>query len=89
MGPGHRPGGFAVRPNPGFKPSFAHKPGGWKGGIRHSGRHHKRHRRYPYFYPYIYSYGFPAYTYSYSYAGEDDDCYWSRRYRRWVCPDEE
>ncbi len=85
----------AIRPfSGGSKPNFnamrvkpnigAVRPkGGWASGGNWNGiKHHRRHRGG--FYPYFYSY--PFYDYSYNYA-DDDDCYWSRRYRRWVCPE--
>jgi hypothetical protein len=56
---------------------------------RHRGhRHHGHHRRGPRFYgfygaPFIYD----DFYYNNSYYDPDDDCYYSRKYRRWVCPD--
>jgi hypothetical protein len=85
--PGAHPGGMRPFAGGGVKPDFGvmrpkgnwKHAGNWNGVERHRG-HHRRGHFYPYFYPY------PIYDYSYSYA-DDDDCYWSRRYRRWVCPE--
>lgn len=55
----------------------------------HGGRHHHRHHGYPFityygggYYPYYDDY------YEDDYSNDDDACYYSRRYRTWVCPDE-
>ncbi|MFA5958805.1 hypothetical protein [Hyphomicrobium sp.] len=52
----------------------------FQNGHGHGHGHHHRHRffigGYPYFY---YDDGF--------YDDDDDNCLWSRRYHRWVCPD--
>jgi hypothetical protein len=54
--------------------------GGFRGGGFHRGGFHAAHRfHHPRFSVFV---GAPLYTYNYAYS----DCWWSRRYHRWICP---
>jgi hypothetical protein len=46
--------------------------------MHHLNHHHRR----------VFLVGVPYYDYPYDYAYADSDCWWSRRYHRWFCPNE-
>jgi hypothetical protein len=57
-------------------PRISHGPVLHAYSAPHIGHMHHHHRRF-------FFVGVPYYNYDYAY---DPDCYWSRRYQRWVCP---
>jgi hypothetical protein len=46
--------------------------------VHHLNHHHRR----------VFLVGVPYYDYPYDYAYAGSDCWWSRRYHRWFCPNE-
>ncbi len=83
-GGGFRGGGF---PGGGFRGGhFAGRSRFADGGMGrlhgshfHGHNHDHRHR-------FIFG-GYPYFYYDNGFYDDDDSCLWSRRYRRWVCPD--